>query len=106
MTADRTNCQPTTGDDTKLLLHNVNFYKRLSAKADKKPKGNGIKERAVRWGCVYAVVFLFFCRGGAVGCRSYFCLIKNTLAKAVSIQLVVKDVKKAAVIAGHLLYSV
>ena len=74
MRADRTNCQTTTGDDTKLLLHNVNFYKHLSAKADKKPKGNGIKdggplrlpqrgsERAglQRWGCVYAVVFWFF----------------------------------------------
>ena len=48
------------GNDAELLLHNVNFYKRLSAKADKKPKGNGIKERAVRRGCVYAVVFWFF----------------------------------------------
>ncbi len=50
-------------------------------------------------GCVYAVVFLFFCWVCAVGCRSYFCLIKNTLAKAVSIQQVVKDVKKADIAA-------
>ena len=48
------------GNDAELLLHIVNFYKRLSAKADKKPKGNGIKDGCVRWGCVYAVVFLFF----------------------------------------------
>lgn len=38
----------------------VNFYKLLSAKANKKPKGNGIKDGSVRWACVYAVVFLFF----------------------------------------------
>ena len=38
----------------------VNFYKHLSAKADKKPKGNGIKDGSGRWACVYAVVFLFF----------------------------------------------
>ena len=48
------------GNDAELLLHNVNFYKRLSAKADKKPKGNGIKDGAVRRVCVYAVVFWFF----------------------------------------------
>jgi hypothetical protein len=32
----------------------------------KKPKGNGINEGFVRWGCVYAVVFLFFYRAWAV----------------------------------------
>lgn len=26
----------------------------------KKPKGNGINESLVRWGCVYAVVFWLF----------------------------------------------
>lgn len=38
--------------------------------------------------------FGFFCWVCAVGCRSYFCFIKNTLAKAVSIQQVGKYVKK------------
>ena len=38
----------------------MNFYKHLSAKADKKPKGNGIKDGFEGWACVYAVVFLFF----------------------------------------------
>jgi hypothetical protein len=37
----------TTGDDTKLLLHNVIFYMHLSAKALKEPKGNGIKDGSV-----------------------------------------------------------
>ncbi|MBX2935322.1 MAG: hypothetical protein KF825_13840 [Ferruginibacter sp.] len=81
---ERTNCQMATGDDTKLLLHNSDFYKHLSAKAEKKPKGNGIKDGFVCWGCVYAVVFWFFCRASAEGCRSYFCGIKNTMAKIVS----------------------
>jgi len=36
------------------------FYMPLTAWRIKKPKGNGIKDGAVRWGCVYAVVFLFF----------------------------------------------
>jgi MFS-type transporter involved in bile tolerance (Atg22 family) len=73
----------------------VIFYKRLSAKADKKPKGNGIKDGAVYWRCVYAVVFCFFNQGCVAGCRSYFCLIKNTLAKAVSIHEVWEGCKKA-----------
>jgi hypothetical protein len=38
----------------------VNFYKHLSAKAEKKPKGNGIKDGLVCRVCVYAVVFWFF----------------------------------------------
>ena len=46
------------GNDAELLLHNVNFYKRLSAKADKKPKGNGIKDG--------------FCVSGLCLCRSFF----------------------------------
>jgi hypothetical protein len=50
-----------TGNDTKLLLHNCDFYKHLPAKADKKPKGNGIKDSLVRQPCVYAVSFWFFC---------------------------------------------
>ena len=32
----------------------------ISGGGAKKPKGNGINEGFVRWGCVYAVVFLFF----------------------------------------------
>jgi hypothetical protein len=48
------------GDDAELLVHSSNFYKHLSAKADKKPKGNGIKEGFVCRVCVYAVVFWFF----------------------------------------------
>ena len=61
MTADSTNCQTTTGDDAKLLLHNVNFYERHSAKADKKPKGNGIKDGSCSPGlclCRSLLVFL------------------------------------------------
>ena len=41
--------------------------------------------------------FGFFCLLCVVGCRSYFCFIKNTLAKVVLIQQVGKYVKKAAI---------
>ena len=61
--AKRTNCQMATGDDTKLLLHNSDFYKHLSAKAVKKPKGNGIKDGfCVSWLCLCRSLLVFFVR--------------------------------------------
>jgi hypothetical protein len=45
------------------LCISKNFIRFFQQGRIKKPKGNGIKEGAVRWGCVYAVVFLFFLSG-------------------------------------------
>ena len=62
-TAKLTNCYMGTGNDTKLLLHNVFFRSFIPAQADKKPKGNGIKDGFCAAGFVFMPEsFGLFCR--------------------------------------------